>query len=183
MTNYQIRFSGSGGQGLQLTARILADALVQEGRRVAQSQSYEPTSRGGLSRSDLVVSTGKVDYPLVTRLDYLLILDQLAVSASTGLIRDSAIVLVDEERVSEPPQGKFRILSLPLLQEARRIGNPRAANVVSLAVLLVVGDLCDREILKTTLQRSVPKRFLELNLAALLAGYQLEGNLDLSAVV
>ena len=129
MKNYQIRFSGSGGQGLQLSARILAAALVQEGRYVAQSQSYEPTSRGGLSRSDLVVSAGQVDYPLVTKLDYLLILDQLAVATSFGLIGDSAIVLVDEERVVEPPQGKHRILSLPLLQEARRIGNPRAANV------------------------------------------------------
>jgi len=173
MNEVQIRFSGSGGQGLQLTARILATALVQDGHHVAQSQSYEPTSRGGLSRSDLVVSTGEVDYPLVTRLDYLLILDQLAVSASSGLIRDDAIVLIDEERVPEPPQGKHRILSLPLLQEARRIGNPRAANVLSLAVLLTVGVLCDRETIEVTLRKMVPERFLDLNLAALQVGYDL----------
>ena len=62
----EIRLSGSGGQGLILAAGILAEALVAEGRSAAQSQSYEPTSRGGLSRSDLVVSDGEADYPLVT---------------------------------------------------------------------------------------------------------------------
>jgi len=173
MRNYQIRFSGSGGQGLQLTAKILAAALVRQGRHVSQSQSYEPTSRGGLSRSDLVVSDGEVDYPLVTRLDYLLILDQLAVSTSDGMIADNAIVLVDTQRVDQPPKGKHRTLSLPLLQEARRIGNLRAANVVSLAVLLAVGELCDRQILEATLKDMVPKRYLQLNLTALAAGYEL----------
>jgi len=183
MKDYQIRFSGSGGQGLQLTAKILAAAMVREGRYIAQSQSYEPTSRGGLSRSDLVVSAAVVDYPLVTRLDYLLILDQLAVPVSTGLIGDGAIVLVDQDRVPGPPQGKFQILSLPLLQEARRIGNPRAANVVSLAVLLAVAGLCTRQTMEATLRNNVPKRFLELNLTALEAGYQLVANADLAAVV
>ena len=59
----QIRLSGSGGQGLQLSARVLAAAFADEGRIVALSQSYEPTSRGGVSRSDLVVGDGLVDYP------------------------------------------------------------------------------------------------------------------------
>lgn len=65
---WQARLSGSGGQGLGLAGRLLADALVAEGWRVALSQSYEPTSRGGLSRSDLVVDGAAVDYPLATDL-------------------------------------------------------------------------------------------------------------------
>ncbi|HHI81953.1 MAG TPA: pyruvate ferredoxin oxidoreductase, partial [Rhizobiales bacterium] len=91
----EIRLSGSGGQGLMLAAGILSGALVGEGRSVAQSQSYEPTSRGGLSRSDLVVSDGVADYPLVSGLDFLVVLDQVAVSESASLIRDDAIVITD----------------------------------------------------------------------------------------
>jgi len=67
----QIRFCGSGGQGLQLSARILADSALHDGWSVAHSQGYEPTSRGGLSRSDVVLSRGLIDYPLVTLLDVL----------------------------------------------------------------------------------------------------------------
>ncbi|MCP4984028.1 MAG: pyruvate ferredoxin oxidoreductase, partial [Gammaproteobacteria bacterium] len=93
----EIRLSGSGGQGLILAASILSNAMMAEGRTVAQSQSYEPTSRGGLSRSDLVVSDGPADYPLVSELDYLIILDQVAVAESEGMIKEGAIVITDSK--------------------------------------------------------------------------------------
>ena len=56
----EIRLCGSGGQGLLVAGAILAEALTLEGLRVAQSQSFEPTSRGGMSRTDLVGSDGTV---------------------------------------------------------------------------------------------------------------------------
>ena len=104
MAQLEIRLSGAGGQGLQLSAGILAEALVLEGRTVAQSQSYEPTSRGGLSRSDLVVGDEAPDYPLATALDLLLILDNCAAEASTDLLKPDAVVLADTTRVPEPPR-------------------------------------------------------------------------------
>ncbi len=73
MPDFEVRISGSGGQGILLAGRILADALGHEALNVAQSQSYEPTSRGGLSRADLVASDAEVDYPLASDLDYLVI--------------------------------------------------------------------------------------------------------------
>ena len=82
----QIRLGGSGGQGLQLCAALLTHALALEGKHVAQSQSYEPTSRGGISRSDIVVGDKTPDYPLVTYLDLLLLLDHLALKPSLPLL-------------------------------------------------------------------------------------------------
>ena len=96
---FEIRLSGTGGQGLGLGGKMLAAALSSEGMHVAQSQSYEPTSRGGMSRSDLVVTPETADFPLATGLDYVLILDTKAMSISEGMINDNAVVLVDEELV------------------------------------------------------------------------------------
>ena len=48
----EIRIGGTGGQGLILSAKMLADALAAGGKRVAQSQTYEPTSRGGYCNAD-----------------------------------------------------------------------------------------------------------------------------------
>ncbi|MFV2093479.1 MAG: 2-oxoacid:acceptor oxidoreductase family protein, partial [Hyphomicrobiales bacterium] len=109
MSQIEMRFSGSGGQGLNLSASIFSAALLGTGKSVAQSQSYEPTSRGGLSRADIVVSDGTSDYPLVTGLDYLVILDACAIEVSQGLIRDSAVVLVDALKVPHTPTGKFTL--------------------------------------------------------------------------
>ena len=73
MDSYEIRLCGTGGQGLILAGRILADAVVREGRWVAQSQAFEPLSRGGVSQADLVISSSMVDFPLVSDLDFLLV--------------------------------------------------------------------------------------------------------------
>jgi 2-oxoglutarate ferredoxin oxidoreductase subunit gamma len=169
----EIRLSGSGGQGLILAASILSQALVADGRTVAQSQSYEPTSRGGLSRSDLVVSDGPVDYPLVSEMDFLVILDQVAVGESEGSIKDSAIVITDSKNVTEPPKGKFRLVSLPVTETARTLGNRRVANTIALAALTALGGLCDRETLEKVVADRSPKAFSELNQEALVKGWEM----------
>ncbi|HHN72681.1 MAG TPA: pyruvate ferredoxin oxidoreductase [Thermopetrobacter sp.] len=175
MTQTEIRLSGSGGQGLILAARILADGFLRQGRRIAQSQSYEPTSRGGLSRADIVVSDDVPDYPLATALDWLVILDQCAVDASRGMIRDDALVLVDAERVDAPPRGPFRVRALPFVERARALGNERVANIVAIASLVAAGGLMPRELLEEVVRARAPKRFLALNLEALAAGFALAG--------
>jgi 2-oxoglutarate ferredoxin oxidoreductase subunit gamma len=173
MDELEIRLSGSGGQGLILSARILSEALTLEGRTVAQSQSYEPTSRGGLSRSDLVVSDGVPDYPLVTALDILLILDQCAAEASDGLIKAGATVLADSQRVTAAPRGDFALHALPLCQTARDLGSERVANIVALGALVELSAVCGRDSLEQAVRARTPKGYLDLNLEAMAAGGRL----------
>ena len=172
----EIRLSGSGGQGLILAAGILAEALVAEGRTVAQSQSYEPTSRGGLSRSDLVVSDGEADYPLVSELDYLVVLDQIAVATSKRRIRDTAIVVTDRKTVPEPPPGDFKLVELPVLETALALGNRRIASMIALSALTALGGLCDRATLEETVVRRSPERFRDLNREAVNKGWEMAGD-------
>lgn len=175
MSSIEIRFSGSGGQGLITAARILAGALSDEGRHVARSQSYEPVSRGGLSRSDLVVSDDGADFPLSTRLKYLLILDAAAANASDGLLDGDSEVLVDAELVPEPPAGGFRVQSLPFTDTARRLGNKRVANIVALGALAAKSGLVSPEVIRRAVEAASPRRFQRLNLEALEAGQQMIG--------
>ncbi len=170
MAELEIRLSGAGGQGLLLSAGILAEALVIEGRTVAQSQSYEPTSRGGLSRSDLVVGDEAPDYPLATALDLLLILDQCAAEASTALLKPGATVLADTTRVPEPPHGDFALHQLPLTDTARRLGNERVANIVALGALVALSAPCRPDTLEQAIRARTPKGYLELNIEAMREG-------------
>ena len=169
----EIRFSGSGGQGLILAANILSLALVEQGKTVAQSQSYEPTSRGGLSRSDLVVTDGPADYPLTTSINYLVILDQVAVATSDGMVADNAIVITDSKLVTSPPKGRFKPVSLPIIETAMALGNKRIANIIALTTLVARGDLCSRELLEKTVTARSPKAYLDLNLEALEKGWEM----------
>lgn len=171
----QIRLGGSGGQGLQLSARLLADALVREGRTVALSQSYEPTSRGGFSRADLVVADRAIDYPLVTSLDWLVLLDELAVPPCLPLLGADGSALADRTRVSTAFAAHLAVQSLPFSDVARSLGNERVANVVALGTLVAQAGLCTRDTLEAVLRAGTPAKFLDLNLEALAAGVRLAG--------
>ena len=169
----EIRIGGTGGQGLILCAKMLADALCATGKRVAQSQTYEPTSRGGYCNSDLVISTGEVDFPLATALDCLVLLDRMAVKPSWGLLKPGALVIADTRLCPELPEGKYRAHHLPLSRSAIELGSERVANIVALGALAALSGVCERKALEQAVRAETPKSFLDLNLDALAAGYRL----------
>jgi len=169
----EIRIGGTGGQGLILSAKMLADALASMGKRVAQSQTYEPTSRGGFCNSDLVVSEGDVDYPLATALDCLVLLDRMAVKPSWGLLKAGALVIADTRLCPEIPAGDYRAHHLPLTRTAIELGSERVANIVALGALAALSGVCERTALEQAVRAETPKSFLDLNLDALAAGYRL----------
>lgn len=174
MSGFEVRFSGSGGQGLQLCAKLLSAALAREGKTVAVSQGYEPTSRGGLSRADMVVSdVGAAEYPLVTALDYLVVLDRAAAGISEGLVRKGGLVLADARRVDAIAGDRYEVRKMPFTETALRLGNERVANVIALAALVAMANICARETLEQTIRAGTPPKFLDLNIEAMQAGYTL----------
>ena len=171
----QLRFGGSGGQGLQLSAKILAATLLHAGRTIALSQSYEPTSRGGVSRSDIVVGAGAepVDFPLATELDYLVLLDAVASRSSLPLLRAGGVLLADTDRVDIDGEQRFTVRRLPFTALARALGNERVANIIALGALVAVAELCSLATLDAVVRAETPRKFLDINVEALAAGHRL----------
>ncbi len=169
----EIRLAGSGGQGLITGMAILLRALALEGRRAAQSQSYEPTSRGGFCYSDLVVTEDDGDYPLATRLDAIAALSQIGLDRSLALAKPGALVLIDERLVPERPPGGFDLRTLPMSERAVALGSPRVANVVALGALTRLFSLCAEKTLEDAVRLESPPKFLALNLAAAREGLSL----------
>ncbi len=169
----EIRIGGTGGQGLILSAKMLADALSASGKRVAQSQTYEPTSRGGFCNSDLVVSDDEVDFPLASALDHLVLLDRLAVKPSWPLLKAGALVIADTRLCPELPKGDYRTRHLPLTRTAIELGSERVANIIALGALAALAGICERKALEEAVRAETPKSFLDLNMDALAAGYRL----------
>ena len=74
---YEMRFSGSGGQGMILAGIIMAEAAsIYSDKKASQSQSYGPESRGGASRSEVIISDEEIDYPKATSIDAMLAMTQ-----------------------------------------------------------------------------------------------------------
>lgn len=172
MKRSEIRLAGSGGQGLILGMRILFCALGVEGKRAAQSQSYEPTSRGGFCYSDLIVTDDASDYPLATGIDHIAALDQLGFDRSLPLVKDGATVVVDKRLVTNVP-ARLKAHSLPLTDKAIALGSPRVANMVALGALCGLARICGQDSLEEAVKHETPRKFAHLNLSALRAGFEL----------
>jgi 2-oxoglutarate ferredoxin oxidoreductase subunit gamma len=169
----EMRIGGTGGQGLLLAAKILADALAAGGKRVAQSQTYEPTSRGGFCNADLVISDAEVDFPLATAFDFLVLLDQIAVKPSWPLLRPGALVIADTRLCPQLPAGEGRSHHLPLSRTALELGSERVTNIVALGALVALSGICDRALVEQVVRAEAPRGFLDLNMDALNAGFAL----------
>jgi 2-oxoglutarate ferredoxin oxidoreductase subunit gamma len=169
----EIRIGGTGGQGLILSAKMLADALAAGGKRVAQSQTYEPTSRGGFCNADLVISDRDVDYPLATAVDYLVLLDRLAVKPSWPLLKPGALVIADTRLCPDLPAGDVVRHHLPLSRTALELGSERVTNIVALGALVGMSGICERAQVEQVVRAETPRGFLDLNMDALAAGFAL----------
>jgi 2-oxoglutarate ferredoxin oxidoreductase subunit gamma len=135
MDRYEMRLSGTGGQGLVLAGIILAEAAgIYEGKHVVQTVSYGPAARGGTSRADVVISDGEIDYPKAIGLDLLLAMAQMACDESAGYLKPSGILVVDSQLVTEV--NSLRVVKIPFTQIAReKCGREQMANIVALGAL------------------------------------------------
>jgi 2-oxoglutarate ferredoxin oxidoreductase subunit gamma len=168
---YEIRLSGSGGQGLILAAVILAEAAVSLGKEVVQSQSYGPEARGGASQAAVIISDDEIDYPEVESADLTLCLSQPAFDKFGPQTRLGGLVLYDSGLVSPEPIDGVRLLGLPFTQTAQsQAGTPMAANVVSLGAIVALVPAVGRQALADSVSKRLPAKLVQANLKALAAG-------------
>jgi 2-oxoglutarate ferredoxin oxidoreductase subunit gamma len=170
---YEIRLSGSGGQGLVFAGTILAEAIgIYDGKNVAQTQSYGPEARGGASRSDIVISSGEIYYPKSLRLDLLLALTQESCDRYFMKLKEEGILIIDSDLVNQPPARDF--YSFPFTRISKeRLGTSIVANVVALGTIAALSKVVSKESLIEAVKTKAPKGTGELNLSALELGYEL----------
>lgn len=169
---YEIRLSGSGGQGLILAGVILAEALgIGDGKNVVQTQSYGPEARGGASRADLVVADGEIYYPKTMKLDLLLALTQEACDKYYPDLKEGGTLIVDSTMVTQVPTKNY--YGLPFMQLAREeVGIVMVANVVSLGAISELTGIVTRDSVRNAVLARAPRGTEEKNKKALELGIE-----------
>jgi 2-oxoglutarate ferredoxin oxidoreductase subunit gamma len=167
---YDIRLSGSGGQGLILMGIILAEAAgIYEGKHVSQTQSYGPEARGGSSKAEVVVSDGPIDYPKAMKLDLLVCMTQKACDEYYMDLKPDGILIVDSTLVTQAPT--LKAIRIPFTKIAReRLGKEMVANIVALGAISKLTTIVSSKALEKALLARVPKGTEKLNRDALKAG-------------
>jgi 2-oxoglutarate ferredoxin oxidoreductase subunit gamma len=170
----QIKFSGSGGQGLILAGIILAEAALSEGSYAVQTQAYGPEARGGASSSEVIIGTSKIDFLHIEEADILLALTQEACKKYLPMASREGLIILDSLLVPDVPATDCSVLKLPIVETARvELGKEVVANIVALGAFNSATNLVSWSSLEKAVINRVPKALSELNIKALAAGRQL----------
>ncbi len=168
---FEMRLSGSGGQGMILASVIMGEAIGGgDGRNVSQTQSYGPEARGGASKSDVVISSNEIFYPKAIKLDLLLAMTQEALDKYYGDLKGGGTLIIDTTLVTEVPTDNY--YGLPFTRLAREeAGHVMVANVIALAAIAALTDVVSRESLTSAVLARAPRGTEEKNRKAIDIGF------------
>ncbi len=170
---FEIRLSGSGGQGLILAGVILAQAIgVGDKKNVVQTQSYGPEARGGASRADVVISSGEIYYPKTMKLDMLLSLTQESCDKYYPDMKDGGLLIIDSNLVTQIPTKSY--YGFPFTRLAKEeIGHVMVANVIALGTITEITKVVSPDSIKEAVLSRAPKGTEEKNTKALELGMKI----------
>jgi 2-oxoglutarate ferredoxin oxidoreductase subunit gamma len=171
----EIRFSGSGGQGILLAAAIVAEAATALGKNVVQTQSYGPAARGGASKAEAIIADDEIDYPEVDAPDVSLCLSQAAYEKYAADTRPGGLLLYDSGLVDPGDSLPGRDLKgIPFTQaSAEHLKKTVVANIVAVGALVELTGMVPAEAAEAAVVSRVPERFRELNVEAFRLGRRL----------
>ena len=169
MERCRMVFSGSGGQGVITATIILAEAaVIYENLNAVQSQSYGAEARGGATRSDVIISDLKINYPKVIQPNVLVCLTQDAYNKFYQIIRPGGLLVTDTRYVETQKKVDAQQRELPMYDSVmEKIGKPIVFNICMLGAVISMIELVQPESIMKVLESRIPSDFLDLNRQAL----------------
>jgi Pyruvate/2-oxoacid:ferredoxin oxidoreductase gamma subunit len=133
MSEREILFTGIGGQGIQLIAKVLAQAAADEGRHVMLFGVYGGAMRGSPSESTLVIGDAPIEAPpIVPRCWSIVAMHPRSLPPLLAKLRPGGLLFANETLVdTEAPDGAARV-AVPATRLAEEAGNPMGAGMILL---------------------------------------------------
>ncbi len=130
-------FAGSGGQGALAIGQLIAKAAMEEGNEVTYLPSYGPEMRGGTANCTVVVSDKPISCPLINECDVLVVMNLPSLLRFEPMVKPGALLFMNSSLIPEKAKrSDIRIIEVPAVEEAQKLGIERAANMVMLGAIL-----------------------------------------------
>ena len=187
MATKNIMIVGVGGQGTLLTSRILGGLALAGEYDVKLSEVHGMAQRGG-SVVTYVRYGEKVAEPIVEegQADVIIAFEKLeALRYAHFLKKDGALIVNDwridpitvvtgaasyPDNIIENLAKKYKVYSINAMEEAEKIGNVKAFNVIVLGLAAKHMDF-DKETWLSVIEKTVPPKTVDINKKAFLLGF------------
>ena len=133
-----VAMTGIGGQGIQLIAKVLAEAGIREGRQVMMFGMFGGMIRGGSSESTVVLADEEiVSPPIVPEVWAVLAMHPDGVAKLTPKVRPGGLLVRNATMVSTPSGWPaMRDVAVPATDLAKSMGQPLGAGMIALGALV-----------------------------------------------
>lgn len=188
MANTNILIAGVGGQGTLLASRILGNVATDMGYDIKVSEVHGMAQRGG-SVVTYVKFGEKVYSPIIgdADADIVLAFEELEAFRYISNLKRGGRLLVNMQRMDPMPviTGAMRypeniiekikamdiaVTAIDALALAEKAGTGKAVNIVLIGALAAKGEIPKERFIKA-IEKTVPQKFLEVNLKAFEYGY------------
>jgi 2-oxoglutarate ferredoxin oxidoreductase subunit gamma len=169
----EIAIAGSGGQGVLLAGRLLAEAGCREGREVVWMPSYGAEKRGGAVFCAITISDSKIGALCITHPSAAIAMNQAAAARLEPLIKPGGVLIINESSTQfKVKRDDFRTIYVPAGQMASELGNDSVSNLVALGTLVFVLPVVSAKSIATAMEAFFPAnaKALKINQQALVAG-------------
>ncbi|SET21399.1 2-oxoacid:acceptor oxidoreductase subunit alpha [Anaerobranca gottschalkii] len=165
--DYNILIGGAAGQGVDTIANILEKGLKRAGYFVFSTKDYMSRIRGGHNFSLVRFS----DKPLCSQkdsVDIIIALNDETVALHQNKLNIGGKILIDSASTWE---GEYT-LALPIMEEAKKLGNPKVMGTIFVGIVFKLFSLPISEV-ENYLTELFQGKILETNQRALEIGYGL----------
>lgn len=133
----RIIIAGSGGQGVMLLGKVLAQTAMLEGKQVTWFPAYGPEVRGGTSHCMVTISDQEIGSPYITTADTLIVLNQPSLERFKKMLKNKGLLILNSSLARMDADSKIKILQFPFTDIAIKLGNIKVANMVALGCFAV----------------------------------------------
>lgn len=165
--------AGSGGQGIMLLGKVLAEAALARDKFVTWLPAYGPEVRGGAAYCMVIISDDEIGSPYIEKADTLIVMNQVSLDRfkkrlNNGglLVLNSSLARPDNRLKPGSAAGKFTDIAIGL-------GNIKVANMAALGMYLAHKKTFTLQNIEKVMRKMAPKdkpELLKINVEALKKG-------------
>jgi 2-oxoglutarate ferredoxin oxidoreductase subunit gamma len=165
----EIKFAGFGGQGILLSAKLLAYAAMKQDFFVAWVPSYGPEMRGGTAYCTVVISDKRIGSPIIKNPSHLVAMNRPSLEKFANDVKPGGVIFINSSLIPTRSERDDIIeLVVPANDIAIKAGSVRAANIVALSAFAAKTGIVDLELLKECVKEefSAKAKIIPLNMKA-----------------
>jgi Pyruvate/2-oxoacid:ferredoxin oxidoreductase gamma subunit len=171
----EIVMTGIGGQGIQLIAKLLAQAGMREGRQVMMFGLFMGTIRGGSSESTVVIADGEIAAPpIVPQVWGVLAMHPEGLLKLGPKLRSGGVLLLNSSLVTAPPAWEdVRSIAVPATELAKAMGQVMGAGMIALGAFAGATGIVGLDSLSAALGEVLPphrRKLIDVNRACITRG-------------